>query len=72
MSIMSTKVKAYKKENPCSYALGASITIELINTRPEIVREVNIHSAYRGKMDLTELCQRKNIPFRFPTKPLTL
>lgn len=72
MSIMSTKVKAYKKENPCSYALGASITIELINTRPEIVREVNIHSAYRGKMDLTELCQRKNIPVSFSDKAFNI
>ena len=35
-------VKKYKKDDATSYALGATLTVELIKRRPEIVRAVYV------------------------------
>lgn len=72
MNIMSTKIRSYKKENPHSFTLGASITIELVNTRPEIVREVYIHSSYRDRESLETICKSKNIPVIFSDKAFNI
>ncbi|MDD4124367.1 MAG: TrmH family RNA methyltransferase [Eubacteriales bacterium] len=59
---MTNKIKPYKKEFDCSYTLGASVTIELLKIRPDIVDGVYIHSSYRDGDGLSELCGRLHIP----------
>lgn len=55
-------IKPYKKTSDYSYTLGAFPTIELIKSRPEIVREVYIHTAFTDAGHIQELCRQKNIP----------
>lgn len=54
-------LKTYKKDNDYSYTLGAYATIEMIQTRPEIIRAVYIHSNYNDKVLIENLCKSKNI-----------
>ncbi len=41
---MQQKLKRYKKEFEFSYCLGVYPTLELINTRPESIQAVLLHS----------------------------
>jgi len=42
-----TSPKRYKKDLDCSYTLGATLTFELLNRKPETVRAVYVHSALK-------------------------
>lgn len=59
------KIKTYKKDFDYSYMLGAYGTIELIKTRPELIRAVYIHSGYKDKQNLQMLCTQANVPVCF-------
>lgn len=48
------KIKRYNKNDYSSYTLGATVSIELLKTRPECVRRVFIHS----KLDSPEIIQK--------------
>lgn len=54
-------LKPYKKEYDYSYTSGAYATIEMIRARPEAVRAVYIHSDYRDKIAMENLCCGNNI-----------
>ncbi|MCL2884707.1 MAG: TrmH family RNA methyltransferase [Oscillospiraceae bacterium] len=58
-------VMPYKKEHGISYTFGAYTTIELLNTRPDAMRAVYIHSQYTAKEVLEKLCGEKHIPVLF-------
>jgi TrmH family RNA methyltransferase len=55
-------IKAYKKSFDYSYTLGAFPTIEMIKSRPEIVKAVYIHTTFTDKDNVTLLCNDKKIP----------
>lgn len=58
-------LKPYKSGSKFSYTSGAYATIELLKTRPELVKEVYIHSAYSGKHILVKKCGDARIPVVF-------
>ena len=63
-------LKQYKKEYDYSYSSGASVTIEMILSKPEIIREVYIHSSYNSesRAELEKLCSKNNIAVRYDDK----
>lgn len=63
-------LKQYKKDCDYSYTPGASVTIEMISAKPEIVREVYIHSSYseKSRIELEKLCDENNIAVRYDDK----
>ena len=56
-------VKHYRKEDSNSYALGATLTVELLKYRPEIVNAVYYHSLCKDISPYESLCKAHNIPF---------
>ena len=60
---MSYSVKKYKKENGESYTLGTTLTIELLKSRPELVKAVLLHSKIdgQGAETIKDLCEKRNI-----------
>ena len=57
------KLRTYKKELVYSYALGASLVIELLQNRPEDCFRVFFSPAYPDKDGkITKLCEKYNIP----------
>lgn len=55
-------VKRYRKEDDNSYALGATLTVELLKFRPEIVNAVYYHSQCNDISPYQLLCAKHNIP----------
>jgi len=55
-------IKPYKKDHEVSYTSGAFATIELLQSRPELLRQVFIHSAFEEHEQLAEMCARHDIP----------
>ncbi len=49
--------KRYRKDSPVSYALGITLTFEMLRFRAECARRVYIHSEFRGGDTLEELCR---------------
>lgn len=60
---MSSKneIKPYKKSADYSYTLGAFPTIELLKSRPEIVRRVYVHSSLDVPEVLEQICAENDI-----------
>lgn len=56
------QLKPYKKNYDYTYTLGAFPTIEMIKSRPEIVKAVYIHTSFTDKDNLLNLCEDKKIP----------
>lgn len=63
-------IKPYKKGTEYSYTLGAFPTIELLKSRPKIVREVLVHSSFTDREVLDELCKKNHIPMRTDDKTI--
>ena len=68
-------MKRYKKEEPLSYTLGASLTFQLLEQMPELCEEVCIHpkmaegeTAEKAKA----LCQASHIPYSVSEKPFNI
>ncbi|HEY8395149.1 MAG TPA: TrmH family RNA methyltransferase [Bacilli bacterium] len=65
-------VKRYKNENPYSYTLGATLTIEALKKRPELVKRIFIHSKLNSleieNIIKTEAGKHK-IPLEYNDKP---
>lgn len=58
------KVQSYKRESELSYALGVTVTIELLLRRPEHVLGVLLHSGLSdgdGRRRIEELCLKHGI-----------
>ena len=62
------KLKPYKRNFEYSYTLGAFTTIEMINTRPEIVKAVYVHSKYSDRASIEDLCNSKSIAIVYDDK----
>lgn len=55
------QIKPYKGKYDYSYTLGAFPTYELINNKPEWVREVYMHSGFTDSEKLKQTCMEKGI-----------
>lgn len=55
-------VKHYRKEDENSYALGATLTVELLKCRPEIVNAVYYHSQCKDVGIVANTCKQHDIP----------
>ena len=55
-------IKSYKKDFEYSYTLGAFPTVELIKNKPEKIRNIYLHSHYKGDCDIEKLCRERHIP----------
>ncbi len=60
--------KPYRKDADYSYALGAFPTFELINSKPDIVQKVLVHTDFTDSEKLSLLCAQNHIPFEFNDK----
>lgn len=58
---MKSNLKPYKKDFSYSYTSGAYATIELVNTKPELLEMVYIHSHFSKTGELEHLCARNKI-----------
>lgn len=63
-------IKPYKKGVEYSYTLGAFPTIELLKCRPQVVREVLVHSTFPEKATMDALCIKHNIPVTISDKQI--
>ncbi len=58
-------VKRYKKEDLESYCLGATVSMEYLNIRPQNVTHVYLHSAFHEsetKEKILKICKERHIP----------
>jgi TrmH family RNA methyltransferase len=70
---MEIKFATYKKEGEYSYALGASVAIELLKNRPEDCLSVIESPDYKNKEGIIEnLCEAHNIPMEKNQKLLNM
>ena len=65
-------VKHYRKENPNSYALGLTLTIELLRCQPHSVNCVYYHSQCKDISLIRPLCAQHNIPLVCSDKPFNI
>ena len=63
-------IKPYKNKADYSYTLGAFPTFELLNTRPETVREVLVSPTFTDMEKLENLCRTKNISLKSDEKTI--
>ena len=63
-------IKPYKNKSDYSYTLGAFPTFELINNRPEAVREVLVSPTFTDMEKLEKLCSSKNIVLKKDEKTI--
>lgn len=52
------KLARYKTSNPYSYALGATLTYELLNTHPELIQRVFLRPDIKHGTDLEQILQK--------------
>lgn len=62
MDNKSIVIKSYKKDFEYSYTLGAFPTIEMIKSKPEYVKAVYVHSTFKERAMLSQLCDNNGIP----------
>ncbi len=62
------KIKKYTKKANYSYTLGAFPTIEMINKRPDLVREVYIREDFNEKEELIDLLRKNKIDYSINNK----
>lgn len=55
-------IRPYKKEHDTSYTCGAFATIELLRSRPALLRKVFLHSEFADGGALAEECARLGVP----------
>ena len=63
-------IKPYKNKSDYSYTLGAFPTFELLNNRPERVREVLVSPTFTDMEKLEKLCRSKNIAIKADEKTI--
>ena len=62
---MKSPVKLYKKDFEYSYTSGASVTIELLKTRPDLVESVFVHSDFNKPDMIANLCAQSETDCMF-------
>jgi len=58
---MKNIIHPYKKDSQYSYTAGAYATIELLQTRPQHVQQVFVHSDYKDVCGLAQLCRKTDV-----------
>lgn len=69
------KVSRYKKEDSVSYALGATIVMEYLNIRPDLVEGVILHPKFSSKdtiEKINKICKDNGIPVESEEKPFNI
>lgn len=67
------KYKKYKKDFDYTYTQGASLTIELLKTSPELCAEVVISPEYTDSGEIIAgLCERNNIPISISARQVEI
>ena len=69
------KVSRYKKEDSVSYALGATIVMEYLNIRPDLVEGVILHPKFSSKdtiEKINKICKDNGIPVKSEEKPFNI
>ena len=62
------KIKKYTKKVSYSYTLGAFPTIEMINKRPDLIRQVYIREDFNDKKKLIDLLESKGLNYSINNK----
>ena len=69
------KVSSYKKENDITYSLGATVTMEYLNVRPDLVEGVIIHPRFDSsdtKSKINDICSSRGIAVEVSEKPFNI
>ena len=69
------KVTRYKKEDNITYALGATVVMEYLNNRPELVSGVILHPKFSSKETIEKIekiCKEKRIALETEEKPFNI
>ena len=68
-------MKRYRREDEDSYALGITLTFELLKYAPEYARRVYIHSKLEdgeAREKLLKLCRELSVPVEYGDKPFNI
>lgn len=69
------KVSRYKKEDPVSYLLGATVVMEYLINKPGSVKGVILHPKFNAEetiLKIKDICGRSNIPLSTEEKPFNI
>ena len=69
------KITSYKKENDITYSLGATVTMEYLNVRPDLVEGVIIHprfDSYDTLSKINDICSSRGITVEVSEKPFNI
>ena len=69
------KVTRYKKEDSMTYALGATVVMEYLNNRPDLVSGVILHPKFSSKETIEKIqtiCKDKKIALETEEKPFNI
>lgn len=69
------KVSSYKKENDITYSLGATVTMEYLNVRPDLVEGVIIHPRFDSSdtmSKINDICSSRGIAVEVSEKPFNI
>ena len=69
------KISRYRKENDTTYALGATVVMEYLNNRPDLVKAVIVHPDFRSEETLEKInriCGRRHIEVTTEAKPFNI
>lgn len=69
------KVARYKKEDDITYALGATVVMEYLNNRPDLVAGVILHPKFSSEDTIArirKICSEKKITLETEEKPFNI
>ena len=69
------KITSYKKENDITYSLGATVTMEYLNVRPDLVEGVIIHPRFDSSdtmSKINDICSSRGITVEVSEKPFNI
>ena len=69
------KVASYKKESDITYSLGATVTMEYLNVRPDLIEGVILHPKFDSAdtiAKINDICSKRGIPVEVSEKPFNI
>ena len=69
------KISRYRKENDTTYALGATVVMEYLNNRPDLVTGVIMHPDFRSDdtiAKIKQICSGRHIELSVEAKPFNI
>lgn len=73
--IIKMKIQRYRKESDVTYALGATVVMEYLNNRPELVKGVILHPQFRAEETIEKInaiTTERKIPVTTEEKPFNI